>query len=61
MSTLNQRLTVDIGKKSLLHAELFPKSFYTPKQAREWLIDHNLIIFTIETLKISIDLELENK
>ena len=43
MPILNQRLTTDIGKKSLLHAVLFPKSIYTPKQAREWLKYHNLI------------------
>lgn len=42
MPILAQRLKEDIGKKSLLHAILFPKSLYTPKQAREWLKYHNL-------------------
>ena len=43
MPILNQRLREDIGKKSLLHAVLFPKSLYTPKQSREWLMYHNLV------------------
>ncbi len=43
MPILNQILIADIGKKSLLHAVLFPKTIYTPKQAREWLKYHNLI------------------
>ena len=42
MPILAQRLKEDIGKKSLLHAVLFPKLSYTPKQAREWLKYHNL-------------------
>jgi hypothetical protein len=42
MPILAQRLKEDIGKKSLLHAVLFLKSSYTPKQAREWLKYHNL-------------------
>lgn len=41
MPILNKRLKEDIGKKSLLHAILFPKSLYTPQQAREWLKLHN--------------------
>jgi hypothetical protein len=41
MPILNKRLVEDIGKKSLLHAVLFPKSLYTPLQAREWLKIHN--------------------
>ena len=43
MPILNQRLPSDIGKKNLLHAVLFPKSLYTPKQSREWLMHHNLV------------------
>lgn len=43
MPILNQRLPSDIGKKNLLHAVLFPKSLYTHKQSREWLIHHNLV------------------
>ncbi len=52
MPILNQRLREDIGRKSLLHAVLFPKSLhqlssinpsYTPKQSREWLMYHNLV------------------
>lgn len=42
MPILAQRLKEDLGKKSLLHAVLFPKSSYKPKQAREWLKYHNL-------------------
>ena len=43
MPILNQRLKEDIGQKSVLHAVLFPKSLYTPKQAQEWLKYHNLV------------------
>ena len=43
MPILNQRLPSDIGKKNLLHAVLFPKSLYPPKQSREWLMHHNLV------------------
>ena len=41
MPILAHRLQEDIGKKSLLHAVLFPKALYTPLQAREWLKLHN--------------------
>lgn len=41
MPLLNKRLKNDIGKKSLLHAVLFPKLLYTPKTAKEWLKLHN--------------------
>lgn len=41
MPILEHRLPQDIGKKSLLHAVLFPKLLYTPKQCREWLKLHN--------------------
>ena len=43
MPILQHRLPQDIGKKSLLHAILFPKSLYTPKQCREWLKLHNYV------------------
>lgn len=43
MPILNQRLTADIGKKSLLHAVLFPKTLFRPKQAKQWLKYHNLV------------------
>ena len=42
MPILAQRLPNDVNKKSLLHAVLFPKLSYTPKQAKEWLKYHNL-------------------
>lgn len=41
MPILNKRLKEDIGKKSLLHAILFPKLLFSPKTAREWLKSHN--------------------
>jgi len=41
MPILEHRLPKDEGKKSLLHAILFPKSLYTPKQCKDWLNSHN--------------------
>ncbi len=41
MPILTHRLKEDRGKHSLLHAVLFPKSLYTPTQAKEWLKHHN--------------------
>lgn len=43
MPILKQRLSEDIGKKNLLHAILFNKLLFTPKTARQWLKNHNLV------------------
>jgi hypothetical protein len=40
MPILNKCLPEDIGKHSLLHAVLFPKSLYTTKQSKVWLKLH---------------------
>lgn len=41
MPILKHRLPEDEGKKSLLHAILFQKAIYTPKECREWLKKHD--------------------
>jgi hypothetical protein len=42
MPIINQRLREDIGKKSLLHAVLFPLSIYSNTDCLNWLKIHNL-------------------
>jgi hypothetical protein len=44
MPILDKPLREDIGKKSLLHAVLFPKDKYSIKQSREWLKSHNYTV-----------------
>ena len=42
MPVLAHRLSADIGKRSLLHAILFPLSSYTVNDCLHWLRFHNL-------------------
>jgi len=41
MPILNKPLKEDMGKKTLLHAILFPKSKFTLEQSKEWLNKNN--------------------
>ena len=41
MPILDKPLREDIGKKTLLHAVLFPKNKYTIEDAKQWLRIHN--------------------